>query len=60
MKRLIEQKLIEWKNKPDRKPLIMYGARQVGKSYTLLEFGKLHYGNAAYSQWGLIPRPSGR
>ena len=48
MKRLIEQKLVEWKKKADRKPLIIYGARQVGKSYTLLEFGKLNYGNVAY------------
>jgi predicted AAA+ superfamily ATPase len=48
MKRLIEQKLAEWKHKPDRKPLIIYGARQVGKSHTLLEFGELHYGNTAY------------
>lgn len=48
MKRLIEQKLLEWKNKSDRKPLIVYGARQVGKSHSLMEFGKKHYGNAAY------------
>lgn len=48
MKRLIEEKLLQWKNKPDRKPLIVYGARQVGKSYTLFEFGKKHYGNVAY------------
>ncbi len=48
MKRLIEQELLKWKNKPDRKPLIVYGARQVGKSYTLLEFGKAHYANVAY------------
>ena len=48
MKRLIESKLLEWKNKVDRKPLIVYGARQVGKSHTLLEFGKNNYGNVAY------------
>ena len=48
MQRLIEKDLLEWKNKEDRKPLILYGARQVGKSYTLLEFGKKNYANVAY------------
>ncbi len=48
MKRLIEQKLIEWKHSADRKPLIIYGARQIGKTYTLLDFGKTHYHNVAY------------
>ena len=48
MERLIEQKLLKWKNSPDRKPLIFQGARQVGKSHTLLEFGKANYGNVAY------------
>jgi predicted AAA+ superfamily ATPase len=31
--------LIKWKNNPDRKPLIMKGARQVGKTWLLKEFG---------------------
>lgn len=48
MKRLIEQDLIEWKNKPDRKPLVIFGARQIGKTYSLLEFGKAHYSNTVY------------
>lgn len=48
MKRLIEQRLIEWKNSTGRKPLILYGARQIGKTYTLLDFGKNHYHNIAY------------
>ncbi|MDR0496192.1 MAG: AAA family ATPase, partial [Treponema sp.] len=48
MKRLIEQDLLGWKNKSDRKPLMLHGARQVGKSHTLLEFGKVNYGNVAY------------
>ena len=39
MKRSIEEKLLEWKNKRDRKPLILNGARQVGKTYILREFG---------------------
>jgi len=48
MKRLIEQDLLNWKNSGDRKPLIIHGARQVGKSHTLLEFGKINYESVAY------------
>ncbi len=43
MDRLILKKLNQWKNKPDRKPLIVRGARQVGKSYTINHFGKTHF-----------------
>lgn len=45
MKREILEKLIEWKNKPNRKPLILNGARQVGKTYILEEFGKKYFEN---------------
>jgi len=38
MKRDIEKKLYDWKNSARRKPLILQGARQVGKTYTLKEF----------------------
>ncbi len=48
MKRLITEKLTEWKNSSNRKPLILYGARQIGKTFTLLEFGKTNYNNVAY------------
>lgn len=48
MKRLIESKLIAWKNSATRKPLIIYGARQIGKTYTILEFGKSNYHNVVY------------
>jgi len=34
MKRLILDKLKEWKNSPNRKPLIVYGARQIGKKHS--------------------------
>ncbi len=37
--------LVEWKNRPDRMPLIMGGARQVGKSYILKEFGDREFDN---------------
>jgi predicted AAA+ superfamily ATPase len=48
MKRLIEELLIDWKKREDKKPLVIFGARQVGKSHTLLQFGKDHYENVAY------------
>jgi len=48
MERKIEQALLVWKSKPDRMPLIIQGARQVGKTFSLLSFGKRHYTNVAY------------
>lgn len=47
MKRDIIQSLIEWKNRPDRCPLIVRGARQVGKTFTIEEFAKSHFVNLA-------------
>ena len=43
MKRLIESDLIAWKDTPARMPLILLGARQVGKTHTVFQFGKTHY-----------------
>lgn len=43
MKRDVEKQLIEWKAKDARTPLIIRGARQVGKSYTVENFGKTHF-----------------
>ena len=40
--------LVAWKNRDDRKPLILLGARQVGKTYILKEFGRRNYKNVAY------------
>lgn len=48
MKRDIYNKLIEWKNSDRRKPLILQGARQVGKTYILKEFGNNEYERVAY------------
>ena len=42
------QDLIAWKNRADRKPLILLGARQVGKTYILKEFGRREFENIAY------------
>ena len=48
MKRNILKELIKWKESHNRKPLILNGARQVGKTYILQEFGRLCYKNVAY------------
>ncbi|WP_312813839.1 ATP-binding protein [Sedimentibacter sp.] len=48
MDRLIMQKLLDWKNSKYRKPLILKGVRQVGKTWLLKEFAKCHYKNIAY------------
>ena len=48
MYRNIVNQLIEWKKSDERKPLIVLGARQVGKTYSLLDFGKQHYKHVAY------------
>lgn len=48
MERLIMQKLLDWKNSKYRKPLILKGVRQVGKTWLLKEFAKGYYKNLAY------------
>lgn len=48
MKRSLYQRLLKWKISPTRKPLMLYGARQVGKTYLLKEFGKNEFGNMIY------------
>lgn len=48
MKRLILDKLLVWKKSPYRKPLILKGVRQVGKTWILKEFGRLYYDSVAY------------
>lgn len=48
MERLVLQQLIEWKNRRNRKPLILSGARQVGKTWILREFARREYKKEAY------------
>jgi len=48
MERDALKELIHWKNKPDRKPLIIKGARQVGKTWLIREFGKREYDQTVY------------
>lgn len=48
MQRALMKKLVEWKDAPRRKPLILNGARQVGKTWLLKEFGRTHFESVAY------------
>jgi len=48
MKRALLTELIAWKNSPARKPLIIRGARQVGKTWLMKEFGRIHYNQTVY------------
>lgn len=48
MKRKIVSKLLEWKDSPERKPLILQGARQTGKTYIVSYFAGIAYRNALY------------
>ena len=55
MYRKIMDYLEAWKQGRERKPLVLQGARQVGKTYTLLEFGRTHYENVAYFNFEMTP-----
>ena len=59
MKRDIYNKLIEWKASPRRKPLMLKGARQVGKTYILKKFGELEYENLFYFNFEEDPKLEG-
>jgi len=48
MKRIIESKLDQWKDKTPRKPLLLQGARQVGKTYVLRKFAKNYFSRTHY------------
>lgn len=48
MRRFAMDKLLDWKKKSNRKPLILMGARQVGKTWLMKEFGKTYYEKTAY------------
>ncbi|HSX19763.1 MAG TPA: ATP-binding protein [Gammaproteobacteria bacterium] len=53
MKRDLYVQLLAWKSSPSRKPLILQGARQVGKTYILKEFGRQEYANCIYLNFEL-------
>lgn len=48
MKRLLYNKLLDWKHDPSRKPLLLQGARQVGKTWLITEFGRNEYEDFVY------------
>lgn len=56
MYRKIIDFLEKWKSSRHRKPLILQGARQVGKTYSILEFGRTHYENVAYFNFETNPK----
>lgn len=48
MKRILTEELLKWKNSANRKPLLLLGARQVGKTWLMQDFAASHYKNAVY------------
>jgi predicted AAA+ superfamily ATPase len=56
MKRSLFSALCAWKTKKERKPLILQGARQVGKTFLLKAFGEQEYANVAYFNFELSPK----
>ena len=56
MYRKITEYLEKWRASAHRKPLILQGARQVGKTYSILEFGRTHYENVAYFNFETNPK----
>lgn len=56
MDRFLMDRLLAWKSSPRRKPLILNGARQVGKTWLLKEFGRTQFANVAYVNLDGNPR----
>ena len=59
LRRKIDEFLISWKNQDDRLPLIINGARQVGKTESILHFAKNHYENVVYINFIETPKYKG-
>jgi len=55
MKRFALDRLVEWKNNPNKKPLILNGARQVGKTWLMKELGKKYYKDYLYINFDKNP-----
>ncbi len=55
MKRKIEEALAEWKDSPFRKPLVLQGARQVGKTCPVLKFARGRFGNVVHLDFSAQP-----
>ena len=56
IRRKIDDFLIEWKNNPNRKPLIVKGARQIGKTESIVHFAHANYSNVIYINFALQKR----
>ena len=56
MDRKIMRYLEQWRESPHRKPMILQGARQVGKTWSILEFGRTYYENVAYFNFETNPK----
>ena len=56
MERTAFTELKRWKERPNRKPLIIQGARQVGKTWLMREFGKNFYRTTAYLNFADTPQ----
>lgn len=56
LRRKIDDYLMAWKNDPDRKPLIIRGARQIGKTASILHFADTYYKNTVYINFALEPK----
>ena len=55
IKRDIEEQLLAWKNAPQRKPLLLQGARQIGKTWVMEHFGKTHYRHCVKFDFDRMP-----
>jgi len=58
MKRQLYDQLLSWKFRTDRKPLLLQGARQTGKTYLLKEFGETEYAKLTYFNFEEAPELS--
>lgn len=56
MKRKMMRELIEWRKDPDRKPLIITGCRQTGKTYIVKAFAESEYRNHIYIDFEKTPK----
>ena len=48
MRRFVQERLLAWKDAPDRHPLLVRGARQVGKTWSVVDFGRAHFPGAVH------------
>ena len=56
LKRKIYSKFLEWKNDPNRMPLVVKGLRQCGKTYSVLDFARKNYTHVVYLNFEAYPQ----